>query len=354
MAASTTGKNRNILAGIMGDAPPPPVTNTPTTGPSAAVETTPAPTIPPRVSDRMLGLARVTSGDYQEKTLKLVDPARCRMWERHNRKYDLLTPQTCSELLEGLRSQQKQEFPAIVRRVTDDPNVDFEVICGARRHWAVSYLRNVEHRDFKYLVEERVLDDEQAFRLADIENRARQDLSDYERAVDYLDAIERYYGGVAMRMAERLDVERGWLSRFLDLGKLPEDVVAAFGDHLAIKVKHARDLKAFLNQNPERGRVIAGAKKLAAEQTQRRQRGEPYLEAAKVVAALRNAAIAKAAPAALSAETRVVKAGAVTLFTVKPKGPAKVVLELALDASASNADFVAALEAELARLRPSA
>lgn len=355
--ASTTGKNRSILAGLVGEAPSPAVTNPPTTPAEAGGAegaAAPAPTIPPRVSDRMLGLARVTSGDYQEKTLKLVDPARCRMWSRHNRKYDLLTPENTAELLEGLRAQGKQEFPAIVRRVTDDPNFDYEVIAGARRHWAVSYLRAVEHREIKYLIEERELSDEQAFRLADIENRARKDLSDYERAVDYLSAIDLYYGGVASRMAERLDRPKAWLSRFLDLGRLPIEVVEAFGDHLQVLEKHARDLKPVLAQNPERGRVIAAARKLAADQAQRREVGEAYVEPAKVIAALRNAGLGKTEAPAPAAETRVVKHGAVTLFTVKPKGPGKAVLELALDAGASNADFIAALEAELARLRPSA
>jgi ParB family chromosome partitioning protein len=353
--ASTTGKNRSILAGLVGDpTPPPAVTNPPTATGATSAPAVPAAVVPPRVNERMLGLARITSGQYEEKTLRLVDPARCRMWARHNRRYELLTPATCADLLEGLRAQGRQEFPAIVRRVTDDPDHDWEVIAGARRHWAVSYLREVEHRDISYLIEERDLTDEQAFRLADIENRARADLSDYERAVDYLSAIDLYYGGVAVRMAERLEVERNWLSRFLDLGKLPEDVVAAFGDHLQPKVKHARDLKPFLAQNPERGRVLAAAKRLAGEQAQRLERGEPYLDPAKVVASLRNAAVAKVAPATPLAETRVVKAGAVTLFTVKPKGPAKVLLELDLGAGASNAEFVAALEAELKRLRPSA
>lgn len=364
--ASTSGKNRSILAGLVGPsvAPmaspaPAPVTDTPMIGGDEATAGSPAAdapvTPPPRVNDRMLGIARLTSGEYQEKTLKLVDPARCRMWERHNRDYSLLNADNCADLLESLRAQNKQEFPALVRRIEGDPDYDFEVIFGARRHWSVSYLRTVEHRDIKYLVEERELTDEAAFRLADLENRARRDISDYERAVDYLNAIDLYYGGVARRMAERLDVPAAWLSRFLDLGKLPQDVVAAFGDHLQLREKFARDLKPFLTQSPERGRMLSAAKKLAAEQTQRHERGEPYLEAPKVVSALKNAALARVATeSAPSGETRVVKAGAVTLFTVKPKGPAKVVLELALDAGASNADFVAALQAELMRLRPDA
>ncbi|PZR35515.1 ParB/RepB/Spo0J family partition protein [Caulobacter segnis] len=358
--ASTTGKNRNILASLVGDTPPAAVTNPPRTSVpaaeavQAAPTSAPAATIPPRLNDRMAGLSRLASGDLQEKTLRLVDPARCRMWARHNRKYDLLTPENTAELLEGLRAQGKQEFPAIVRRVTDDPNFDYEVIAGARRHWAVSYLRAVEHREIKYLIEERELSDEAAFRLADIENRARKDLSDYERAVDYLSAIDLYYGGVASRMAERLDRPKAWLSRFLDLGRLPLEVVEAFGDHLQVLEKHARDLKPVLAQNPERGRVIAAAKKLAGEQARRREAGQAYIDPAKVIATLRNAGLGKAEAPAAAGETRVVKHGAVTLFTVKPKGPGKAVLELALDAGASNADFIAALEAELVRLRPSA
>jgi ParB family chromosome partitioning protein len=155
-------------------------------------------------------LSRVTSGDVKEKTLHLVDPARCRMWSRHNRRYDLLSEASCADLLEGLRSQGEQEFPAIVRTVTDSQDYDYEVICGARRHWSVSFLRTVEHRQIKFLIEVRDLDEEAAFRLSDVENRARDDISDYERALDYRAAVEDFYNGVARRMAERMEVTEQW------------------------------------------------------------------------------------------------------------------------------------------------
>ena len=166
--------------------------------------------------------------------------------DRHNRRYDLLDETSCADLLESLRSQGEQEFPAIVRRVDDDPAFDYEVVSGARRHWSVSYLRNIEHREIRYLIEERELTDEQAFRLADVENWSRKDISDYERALDYRHAVETFYGGVAQRMAERLEVPRAWLSRFLDLGKLPADVVEAFGDIRLLRENHARELKPLL------------------------------------------------------------------------------------------------------------
>jgi ParB family chromosome partitioning protein len=342
MATSTTGKNRSILAGLVSGAP---VTETPR----------PAEEAVPRVSERLSALARVTSGEYAEKTFRLVDPARCRMWARHNRAYSLLSVESCSDLLESLRAQGEQEFPAIVRRVSDDPNYDWEVICGARRHWCVSYLRAVEHRPIKFLIDERELTDEQAFRISDLENRARQDISDYERAVDYREAVQAYYGGVAQRMAERLEVSKTWLSRFLDMAKLPSEVVSAFGDVRALRENHARELKPFLGDPAMRPRVMAAAKALAEEQTGRREAGEPLTEPPRVVARLKSAAKGegeRTAPAETRATT-VRNADGATLFTVKPKAGHRAVLELMLDSKGSDGDFLAAFERELARLRAS-
>jgi len=343
--ASTTGKNRSILAGLMADVP---VTETPT--PTPARETS----APERLTSRMTGLARVTAGDVKEKTLKLVDPERCRIWARHNRRYDLLSETACADLLESLRAQGEQEFPAIVRRVENDAAFDYEVICGARRHWSVTHLRNVEHRDIRFLIEERDLSDEAAFRLADVENRSRKDICDYERALDYRNAVETYYGGVAQRMAERLEVSKTWLSRFLDLAKLPTDIIEAFGDVRQLRENHAREIKPLLTVAATRPRVMVEAKRIAALQAAARETGEGALEAPKVILALKRAASGQPADAGERRAVGLVitnEAGA-ALFTLAQKGPKKVVLELALDAKASNEDFRVAFERELDRLRP--
>ena len=62
------------------------------------------------------------------------------------------------------------------------------------------------------------------------------DLSDYERAVDYRDALNHYYKN-QKAMAGRLEVSEAWLSRYLDLAALPEEVVAAFGDVTELKTE---------------------------------------------------------------------------------------------------------------------
>ena len=70
------------------------------------------------------------------------------------------------------------------------------------------------------------LTDEEAFRLSDIENRDREDISDYERATDYADALGRYYENRQNAMAERLEVSEAWLSRYLLLAKTPKPDVS--------------------------------------------------------------------------------------------------------------------------------
>ena len=338
--ASTTNRNRSILAGIV-TAAPAPVTETPTEAREA----------PARLGDRISTLARVTSGDVKEKTLHLVDPARCRMWTHHNRRYDLLNAQVCGELLESLRSQGVQEFPAIVRRLRGDPEHDYEVICGARRHWAVSYLRTVEHREIKFLIEERDLTDEAAFRLADIENRARQDLSDYERAVDYLFALDAYYGGVSRRMAERLEVSPAWLSRFLDMARLPDQIVAAFGDVRLLKSNHARELKPLLERADQKARMLSEAHEIARKQLAARSAGYDYLDPARVVQLLRGAASSSQSKPVSAPPQMVSTDKEAPLFTSLLKGRNRLVLELRLDSSATDEEFVEAFRLELADKR---
>ena len=50
------------------------------------------------ISDRL-------SGAQEEKTLLWVDPSQCRMWDRHNRDYSLLTPENCGDLIDGIRAR---------------------------------------------------------------------------------------------------------------------------------------------------------------------------------------------------------------------------------------------------------
>lgn len=206
--------------------------------------------------------ALAETGEREEKVLRWVDPAQCVMWERHNREYSLLNEHNCADLINSIKAQGRQEFPAVVRRMGDG----YEVICGARRHFAVTWLRANNYPQFRYLVEVRDMTDEEAFRLADIENRDREDISDYERARDYAQALEAYYNGKQKAMAERLEVSETWLSRYLQLAKLPSQIVSAYATLRELKELHARNLKPYLGDPAAKARILQEAVKLAAEQ----------------------------------------------------------------------------------------
>jgi ParB family transcriptional regulator, chromosome partitioning protein len=222
-------------------------------------------TAPPRdmLAARSNRLAELATGASVAKTQYQVDPSKCRMWAYHNRDYAALDFERCKDLIESIKAQGKQEVPAIVRRIQGDPDHEFEVICGARRHWSVSWLRGHNYPNIRYLVEVRELTDEEAFRVSDLENRAREDLTDYERARDYLRALETYYGGVQKDMAERLSVTPSWLSRYLDLARLPDELVMAFASPHDLRIKHVTQLKPLLKPLGKYVLVQARADELA-------------------------------------------------------------------------------------------
>lgn len=241
------------------------------------------------LQERENRLAQLANGEIIEKTLLWVEPERCRLWLRHNRRYDLLNEQRCAELIQGIKAQGRQEFPAIVRRLLDDPQHDFEVICGARRHWVINWLRRNNYPQFMFLIEVRALTDEEAFRLSDSENRDREDISDFERALDYRQALDSYYRS-QRDMAERLEVSEAWLSRYLDLAALPDGIIHAYADITEIKANHARELKPLLKDSQVRRRILACADELCARQQQARQAGQGLLTGQQILQLLKSAA----------------------------------------------------------------
>lgn len=272
------------------------------------------------------------SGEREEKTLRWVDAGVCRMWDQHNRAYDLLTEDNCRDLIDGIRSQGQQEFPAIVRRLPAGDAAEYEVICGARRHYAVSWLNAHNYPQFRYLIEVRDLTDEEAFRLADIENRDREDISDYERARDYAAAVRQYYGGKQKLMAQRLEVSEGWLSRYLQLAKLPEEIVQAYGSIRDIKELHARQLKPLMGDEAGHKTILKAAAAIAEYQGKARAGQGVLLDGAQVLNKLKGSVVP---PKGAKAPDRVFGGLSEKGRVSMRKSGRKVVLEYDADLSAT-------------------
>lgn len=259
------GKQSKYLEGILGDDEP-------------ATEQAPSPAPESRERPRgltLLGresaLARVSSGKVAQVTQHLLDPARVRVWPGNARVYAHLTEENTRELIDSILAEGGQKVPAVVRRVANDPDHDFEVIAGTRRHFAVSWLRANSYPDISFLAQVAELDDEAAFRIADLENRARKDVSDLERARNYAAALEDHYGGHLTRMADRLRLSKGWLSKMIKVARIPDSVVAAFASPADLQLKPAYALAQALDDKGAAKAIKAEARLVAAEQQVRRE-----------------------------------------------------------------------------------
>jgi ParB family chromosome partitioning protein len=221
---------------------------------------------------RESALARVASGEVRQVTQLLLDPARVRPWPGNARSYAHLTEESCRELLDSIIAEGGQKVPAVVRRIEGDAAHDYEVIAGTRRHWAISWLRAHSYPDMQFVAQVAQLDDEAAFRLADIENRARKDVSDLERARNYAEAMKLHYGSHLTRMAERLKLSKGWLSKMLKVAALPDGVIAAFASPADVQLKPAYALAQALDDKDKAPAIRKEATRLAKDQAAPRSR----------------------------------------------------------------------------------
>lgn len=212
----------------------------------------------------------------------LVDPARVRIWPGNSRDYAELTPDNCRDLIDSIVREGMQKVAVIVRPVFDDERIEYEVISGTRRHFAVSHLRRTTMPDLRLLVQVEILDDEGAFRLADLENRARRDVSDIERARSYVAALESHYDGNARAMAERLAVPLASLGRMIRVARLPDSVIAAFGSPGELTLDTAAMLADRLD-GPMAPVILATAGQIARAQAGRRDDNLPPYTAAEVL-----------------------------------------------------------------------
>lgn len=290
------------------------------------------------MASRSQTLARIATGKTVADRTEWVDPERCRPWRMHNRDLDHLNEDSCRDLIDSFLSAKKQRIPAIVRRLKDDPNFDFEIIAGVRRWWTVKWLRAHHHPEFEYLVTIQSVTDEEAFRVSDVENRSRKDISDWERAKEYTVALAEFYEGSQSQMAEHLNLSKSWLSRLLDVARLPEPVVAAFSDTHDITVRVARDIKPLTGDPKALAKMREEAERIEEE---RRQKGLK-LSGPEVAKRLVKATVAPAVKAAAEKEITG-KGGKVILRYTKARGGG-LTIKVPPKAEASPAELLKAIE----------
>ncbi len=221
-----------------------------------------------------------------------LKPSECSIWPGNARDYGLLTEDRLRTLIDSIQAENGNRIPVVVRR-TPKSDLQYQLVIGTRRHWAVSWLNANHYPDIDLVAIIEDLDDEAAFRLADIENREREDISDLERGLNYKAAVETYYDGVQLRMAERLKLSKSMLARYIGLTEIPKSIVAAFNSPMDLQVRHGDRLLPLLKAPGSRSKMEDEAKKIAAEQSFRQSGDEEPIGGAEVVSRLNAACMPK-------------------------------------------------------------
>lgn len=107
-------------------------------------------------------------------------------------------------------------------------------------------------------------------------------MSDFERARQYGWALEAIYEESLGFMASRMKVSKSWLSRMISVGRLPNEVVAAFPSVLDMKLKPAYEIAKAMAFEERAFYICERARTLASQQEQRRLDGREPIAAKEV------------------------------------------------------------------------
>lgn len=243
-----------------------------------------------KLDERLAGF--VQGGWSKTRTTISVRPGDCSVWDGNPRDVPRLSYESCRTLIESIAQEDGNRIPVLVRLNPAGSDVPYELLVGSRRRYAVEWLNNNGRPEIRLNAVIVDLSDEEAFRLADIENREREDITELDRARSYQMAVERYYGGVQSRMAEALTLSNSQLSRLLALAQMPDDVVNAFATRDELRVRHSEVLMPILRRPDQRERVLAAARQIGQEQHRLAAGGKRLVPAATVLSRLKQAGLA--------------------------------------------------------------
>ena len=301
------------------------------------------------LDNRETALTKIASGKRNPDGTLLVDPARCRPWKFHNRDDKWLSQENCQDLIDSMLAMGKQNIPAIVRRVRDDPNYDYEVIAGRRRHWVVSWLRENDHENFEFLISVQSLSDSEAFRVADVENRNRKDLTPIERARDWLVGLNEFYSGNQKVMASRHAISPATLNKYIQLAQMDPELLSAYPNEFELGVHHSSTILPLWKDEQLRPFIRLEAQRISTENAAAMQEGRAPLNATQVTARLKLAT--KQKPKADLPEPRVLQSQAgKPMMLVTPAVNGDVTLKVHAKSGATRSELMSAFAEAIADL----
>ena len=187
---------------------------------------------------------RLAEVEGREFVLNL-DPKRVRPSVWANRHDASFASKEFDSLRDQIESAGGNIQPIKVRPLKNDPDHDYEIAYGHRRHRACLIL------GLQVLAIVEPLSDQQLFIDMERENRGRQDLSPWEQGLHYRRALDHGLFPSARQLALSTGASVGLVSGALALADLPSEVVAAFGNPLVLQYRYASVLSQAVAKDPE-------------------------------------------------------------------------------------------------------
>lgn len=200
-----------------------------------------------------------------QRTLKYkeIDPLKCRPWAHHNRPDVWLTPEACASLIESIREEGQQEL-GLVREVSGEEGVDYEVIFGMRRCYAASQIAGAK---FKARVTD--ASDQECALLMHVENEESEDISEFEKALSFNELIAAGVFGTQKELADALRVKKPYISKLMKAARLfhVDQIRELLKPHSReLSVQKALEVQVLLDDKKTGTKVINKALELGSEE----------------------------------------------------------------------------------------
>lgn len=214
----------------------------------------------PRVPAVELALTGRTSPMAERTNVLSVDPKRCRPWKYHNRTNAWYTKDRCQDLIESIVKDGQLE-PALARKLSGDPEFEFELIYGMRRRFAAEFT----HSKLKVRLTD--ADDARAAVLMHIENADRQDITAMERALSFQQQLEAKIFSTQDAMAEAFGLSKGQVTKLLKAAQLLKQTTIGqlFADKSVVPVEAAYQLSVLMDRPGAKDVVLKAAQNLLAK-----------------------------------------------------------------------------------------
>ncbi|MBP9778143.1 MAG: ParB/RepB/Spo0J family partition protein [Rickettsiaceae bacterium] len=214
-----------------------------------------------------------------------VDPEICLPWKYHNRDDAWMNSERCKDLISSIR-KNGQQFPVLARALENNPEgYKWEIVAGRRRWFACKYLK------MKLRVKPIEASDRECAILMNLENKDRDDVSEFEDAISYRQQLEAGLFASQDDMATALELNKSKLSKMLAVSKIQsyQPIMKLFDDITQLKINPVYKLISLLEKSSDNKDVIyKKAEKLYVSNNELRTKMSTTLLITKLIEAVGN------------------------------------------------------------------